>query len=67
MKELNVKPENTAGTKNPSKGVPLSLTTDPEVKAWVEKMADEDDRSVSKFLTRLLRAIMNGEQVTLPS
>ncbi len=67
MNEQAAKSENAAISKDSSKGIPLSITTDPDIKVWVEKMADSDDRSVSKFLTRLLRAIMKGEQITLPS
>jgi len=67
MNEASAKSENAETSENSSKGVPLSLTTDPDIKEWVIKMANSDDRSVSKFLTRLLRAIMKGEQINLPS
>lgn len=40
--------------KKPKK-VPLSISLNPEEKEEVERMADEDDRSVSYFIGKLIR------------
>jgi len=67
MNENSSTPVVKETTKKNSTGVPLSITTELDIKVWVEKMAELDDRSVSKFLTRLLRTIKNGNEISLPS
>ena len=66
---MNEKTENlkTEETEDPKKKVALSIRTEPEIKKWVEEKASGDERSVSIYLTRLLREMMNKERANTQS
>lgn len=47
--------------KKPKK-VPLNISLHPEEKAEIERMAEDDDRSVSYFIGRLIRKAIEDQK-----
>ena len=45
-----------------TKKVPLNISLDPEIKEAAEKMADDDDRSISNFIGKLIRTAKDKEK-----
>ena len=58
-------PEESEKTKAVEKRITVTFSTTPEIKAWIEESAELDDRSISKWLSRMFREIMQGENKTL--
>ena len=47
-------------TKTEDKRISVSFTTTQEIKDWIFKSANNDDRSVSMFLSRMFREIIQA-------